>query len=225
VSNVEPNIESLRLVRVWDLPVRLTHWLFVACIAFSWWTAEQRYLTWHRYSGYTLLGLLLFRIYWGFVGSSTARFAQFFYGPRAVIAHLRRAPGTSPQAPGHTPLGSWSVLTMLSLMLTQVTLGLFTTDVDGLESGPLSHWVSFDTSRLCAEIHELVFDALLWFIGLHVAAICFYFFYRRDNLLSAMWSGRKRTNSELPALSDAPAWRIWPGIALACLIVWIIVRD
>lgn len=114
---------------------------------------------------------------------------------------------------------------MLSLMVGQVILGLFVTDVDGLESGPLSHWVSFDTGRRCAEIHELVFDVLLWFIGLHVAAICFYFFYRRDDLVSAMWSGRKRTRGEVPALSDVSTWRIWPGIALACLVVWLIVRD
>jgi cytochrome b len=219
------SVDSSRSVRVWDMPVRLTHWLFVACIAFSWWTAEQRYMSWHRYSGYTLLGLLIFRVYWGFVGSSTARFTQFIRGPRAVIEHLRGTPGTSSQTPGHTPLGSWSVVTMLSLMLAQVIVGLFVTDVDGLESGPLSHWVSFDAGRACAEIHELLFNALLWLIGLHIAAICFYLLVRRNNLLSAMLSGHKRADGEMPALNEVSAWRIWPGVVLACLVVWLVVRD
>jgi cytochrome b len=77
-----------RSILVWDLPTRLTHWLFVLCIAISWWTAEQRLMDWHRYSGYTMLGLLVFRLYRGFAGSSTARFAKFMRGPRDVLDHF-----------------------------------------------------------------------------------------------------------------------------------------
>lgn len=207
---------------VWDLPIRLTHWLFVACVVISWWTAEQRLMSWHRYSGYTLLGLLVFRIYWGFVGSSTARFAEFVRGPRAVIEYLRLPRQARAGVSGHTPLGSWSVMAMLAVMLLQVGLGLFATDIDGLESGPLSHWVSFDTGRAFTAAHELVFDGFMVLVALHVAAILFHVLFERNNLLVAMLSGRKRTAGELPAMRQVPAWRAWVGVALAVFLMWLI---
>ena len=207
-------MEKLRFS--WDLPVRITHWLFVTCAALSWWSAEQRYMDVHRWSGYSLLALLVFRIYWGFAGPGSARFAAFVRGPRALVKALR---GRAPRMPGHTPWGGWSVITMLSLMTLQVGLGLFVTDVDGLESGPLSHWVSFDTGRALAEAHEIVFNVLLGFIALHVAAIAFYF-ARGENLLPRMLRGAREVGSP-----DARAWRVWPGIALAALIVWVVTRG
>jgi cytochrome b len=214
-----------RSIPVWDLPTRLTHWLFVLCVAFSWWSAEQRLMDWHRYSGYTVLGLLIFRIYWGFAGSSTARFAQFVRSPRAVIAHLRTGRGERARVIGHSPIGSWSVVSMLLAMLTQVTLGLFATDIDGLESGPLSHLVSFDTGRTLAEAHEVTFNVLLALIALHVLAILFYLVYERTDLVTAMLNGRKRVTEETPGMQPAPRWRLWTGVALATLAVWMIVRN
>ena len=211
------------MTSVWDLPVRVTHWLFVACVAVSWWTAEQRLMEWHRYSGYTMLGLLVFRIYWGIAGSSTARFARFISGPRAVLNHLRLRREQRAHVVGHTPLGSWSVVTMLLAMGTQVTLGLFATDLDGLESGPLSHLVSFDAGRAFAQAHELSFDVLIALVALHVVAVLFYLFYDRNNLVSAMLSGRKRIGGAPAGMVPAPAWRLWTGVALATLVVWFIV--
>lgn len=205
-------------VRVWDWPVRLTHWLFVFCIAVSWWSAEQHAMDWHRYSGYTLLGLLIFRIYWGFAGSSSARFSQFLRGPRGLVAYLRESREGHRHA-GHNPLGGWSVAAMLTLMLAQVVIGLFVSDVDGLESGPLSHLVSFDTSRTLAEIHEIVFNVMLTLIALHVAAILFYLLVKRDNLVSAMLTG-KRSNVRMMAMTPVPAWRVIPGVVLASGVVW-----
>ena len=73
-------------VRVWDVPVRLVHWLIVLSVAAAWWTAETGRMEWHQYSGYALLGLVSFRIYWGFFGSSTARFSQFVRGPRTIVS-------------------------------------------------------------------------------------------------------------------------------------------
>lgn len=212
-------------VRIWDLPIRLTHWLFVVCIAVSWWTAEQRLLEWHRYSGYTMLGLLAFRIYWGIAGSSTARFARFVRGPRAVLKFLRLPRAERAGVVGHTPLGSWSVVALLLAMLVQVTLGLFATDIDGLESGPLSHLVSFEAGRAFADAHELSFDVLISLVALHVAAILFYLLYERNNLVSAMLSGRRKRIAGKPgAMQPAPAWRLWTGVALATLVVWLVVR-
>lgn len=175
-------------------------------------------MDWHRYSGYTLLGLLIFRIYWGFAGSSSARFSQFLRGPRGLIAYLRESREAHRDA-GHNPLGGWSVAAMLTLMLGQVVIGLFVSDVDGLESGPLSHLVSFDTSRTLAAIHEIVFNVILTLIALHVAAILFYLLARRDNLVSAMLTG-KRSNVRMMAMTPVPAWRVIPGVVLATSIVW-----
>jgi cytochrome b len=209
---------------VWDLPIRLTHWLFVACIAVSWWTAEQRLMDWHRYSGYTMLGLLAFRIYWGIAGSSTARFARFVGGPRAVLNYLRLPREERAGVIGHTPLGSWSVVALLLAMIVQVSLGLFATDIDGIESGPLSHLVSFDTGRALADAHDLSFDVLIALVALHVVAILFYLLIERNNLVSAMLSGRKRVAKESAGMQPAPAWRLWTGVAFATLVVWLIVR-
>ena len=175
-------------------------------------------MDWHRYSGYALLGLLIFRIYWGFAGSSSARFSQFLRSPGGVIAYLRESRDVSKDA-GHNPLGGWSVALLLTLMLAQVAIGLFVSDVDGIESGPLSHLVSFDTSRTLAEIHEIVFNVILAFIGLHIAAILFYLLVKRDNLLVAMFTGRRR-GVRLNAMTPVPAWRVLPGIVLASGIVW-----
>ena len=205
-------------IRVWDWPVRLTHWLFVFCIVVSWWSAEQHEMEWHRYSGYALLGLLIFRIYWGFAGSSSARFSHFLRGPGGIMAYLRESRESHRDA-GHNPLGGWSVAAMLALMLAQVLIGLFVSDVDGLESGPLSHLVSFETSRTLAGIHELVFNVILTLVGLHVAAILFYLLVKRDNLIVAMLTGHRR-NVRMHAMRPVPVWRVLPGIVLASSVVW-----
>ena len=212
-------------VRLWDAPVRLVHWSIVVLVALSWWTAENNHLEWHRYSGYTLLGLLVVRVYWGFFGSPTARFASFVKGPRAILEYLKQGAGRA-AVPGHNPLGALSVVALLLLLTTQVTLGLFAVDVDGIESGPLSHLVSFDIGRTCADIHETVFNVLLAFIALHIGAVVFYLLFRRQNLIASMIHGRRA----LPAgaterLSSASLPRFILGVALAGIIVWAIARG
>ncbi len=222
MSDTRPTSADSADIRIWDWPVRLTHWLFVLCIAVSWWSAEQRAMDWHRYSGYTLLGLLIFRIYWGFAGSSTARFSQFLRHPRQIIEYLREPRYTHRDA-GHNPLGGWSVAAMLTMMFAQVGIGLFVSDVDGLESGLLSHLVSFDTSRTLADVHEIVFNIILTLIALHIAAVLFYLLVKRDNLIGAMLTGRSR-NVRLNGMTPAPVWKVVPGIALATAVVWWIAR-
>ena len=186
-------------------------------------------MDWHRYSGYTMLGLLVFRIYWGLAGSSTARFARFLGSPRAVLDYLRMPRERRVHVVGHTPLGGWSVIALLLAMVVQVTLGLFATDIDGLESGPLSHLVSFDAGRALAEAHELSFNVLIALGAAHVVAILFYLFYDGNDLTSPMLSGRKRVAGEWPKKSGelraVPVWRLWTGVALATLVVWMIIRG
>lgn len=202
---------------LWDVPVRLFHWLLVGLIAFSWWSAETHAMDWHRRSGYAILALLVFRMFWGFAGTRTARFRTFVKGPRAVIAYLR-APASAPATPGHNPIGGWSVLAMLATLAAMVTAGLFAVDVDGLESGPLADYVSFDTGRSAAAVHAVVFNVLLALIALHVAAIAFYLVVRRRNLVGPMLHGRGMTDGAEPLA--ASAWRAAAGAAVAVGAAW-----
>lgn len=213
--------------RVWDIPTRLFHWLIVVVVAVSWWTAENHYLEFHRYSGYALLGLLSFRIYWGVAGSTTARFAHFVRGPRLTWTYARQlfARRHPSVAPGHNPLGAWSVVILLVLLAVQIGLGLFAVDVDGIESGPLSALVSFDAGRRCARLHELVFDALLVFIALHLFAVLFYWVAHRRNLIASMIHGKASTHeSAAVPLTFAPFSRAVIGVLLAVMVVWLVAR-
>jgi cytochrome b len=210
-------------VRVWDVPVRVCHWLIVLFIAASWWTGKSSRLEWHRYSGYALLALVTFRIYWGFFGSSTARFSQFVRGPRTVMSYLN---GRWVAIAGHNPLGALSVVILLGLLLAQIVLGLFAVDVDGIESGPLSIYVSFDAGRVAAHWHHTLFDALLFLIGLHVAAVLFYLFYKKENLIAAMVHGMRTFPGEQPAPVKSASWlRFVVGVLLAGALTWMLTRD
>ncbi|MCX7283528.1 MAG: cytochrome b/b6 domain-containing protein, partial [Novosphingobium sp.] len=162
-------------VRIWDAPVRLFHWSLIALFSFSWWSGENHEMDWHRTSGLAILALLLFRVFWGFAGSRTARFAHFVKGPGEVVAYARKA-ADEHATDGHNPLGGWSVAALLLVLLTLVAAGLFSVDVDGLESGPLADYLSFDSGRAAAEFHETAFKVALALIGLHVCAIGFYQF-------------------------------------------------
>jgi cytochrome b len=212
----EPVVPARVRVRVWDIPVRITHWAFVVGLVFSWWTAETGRLEWHRWSGYTLLGLVLFRLYWGFFGSSTARFSQFVRGPRAIGQYLKGS--LAPRA-GHNPLGALSVVGLLVLLLAQIVLGLFAVDVDGMESGPLSLYVNFEAGRLAAQWHEWVFNALMIVVLLHVLAVLFYLF-RRQNLVGAMITGTRSFDSPVEPVSSGSWIRLIIGIVLVTGLTW-----
>jgi cytochrome b len=214
-------VASRARVRVWDLPTRLVHWLLVAGVAASWWTGETGRLEWHRWSGYGLLGLVLFRLYWGFFGGSTARFGRFLRGPRTVLAYLR---GAWEAVPGHNPLGALSVVALLALLATQIALGLFAVDVDGIESGPLSEFVSFEAGRAAADWHGALFDLLLWLIALHIAAVVYYGLVKKQNLAAAMLHGERELPPGQPAVQHASALRLVVGIALAALLTWLVAR-
>jgi len=194
---------------VWDLPTRLFHWLLVALIAFSWWSAENDELDLHIWAGMAVLSLLLFRLLWGLFGSSTARFASFVRGPRAVLAYLKDA-NSWPFA-GHTPLGALSVLALLGVIAAEVGLGLVAVDEDGLAEGPLAHLVSLDMSDIATDLHEDLFNVLLALIALHLAAILYYRL-RGKRLAGAMVTGK---GALPPGAAPMRAGRWWA--ALLCL--------
>jgi cytochrome b len=195
-------------IRLWDAPVRTVHWAFVLLMPALWWSAKEGNLALHRSLGYIMLALILFRIFWGFFGSSTARFVSFVKGPRAVLRYVRTLFGTTPVTTlGHNPLGAVSVIALLGLLATQAGIGLFAQDVDGIESGPLSYLVSFNGADAAREWHHSLFDVLLVVIVIHIAAILFYLFIKRDNLVRPMVTGKKQYTSPVPEMGTVPLWR------------------
>lgn len=193
-------------IRVWDLPVRLFHWLLVLMLGISWITAEigGNAMEYHMWSGYVILGLLLFRVLWGIVGSETARFSHFIYGPAAVLEYARALfKSTYKSATGHTPLGGWSVIALLLTLATQAISGLFSND-DIANEGPLYHLVHKATSNLFSLVHLYSFNILLGLVIIHLVAIVYYRLKHRDNLIKPMISGYKLvdTNTIEPKQSN-----------------------
>lgn len=197
-------------VRVWDLPVRLFHWAIVLLIPALWWSAETHRMDLHILLGEVMLGLILFRLLWGVLGSSTARFASFVRGPAAVIRYLR---GGS-RALGHSPLGALSVVAMLLALAVQTGLGLFASDEDGIYYGPLAS-TDLETAHTIAERHETFFWVLVALIALHVLAVLYYLLVKRNNLVTPMVTGRGAAGEAGEALVPAPLWRFLLAAGLA----------
>ncbi len=206
-------------VRVWDLPVRLCHWAFALLIPAMWWTAENSEWAWHKRLGLLLLGLLIFRIIWGVVGSQTARFSSFVRGPARVLTYLR---GDRPPMIGHSPLGALSVVALLLAMLLQVSLGLFAGDPFDGATGPLNPLVGVLTADMLTDLHEAFFDVLVALIGLHLAAIAYYAAVKRDNLVGPMISGKRTVSGEVKGNVPAP-WLLTALVAaaVAAFVAWI----
>lgn len=212
-------------VQLWDLPTRVTHWALVLLVPFAWWSAEVGRMDWHRWSGYAILALLVFRLIWGFAGSTSARFVSFVRSPAATWAYVRTLPSRAgSDLPGHNPLGAWSVLALLAVLIAQVVTGLYAVDVDAIEAGPLSDRVSFDTGRLLARLHHWSFWALEALVALHLAAIAFYLLYKRSNLVWPMLRGW-RSFTEDPKLRGAPVWRALAAAAVAAAVAWWVARG
>lgn len=185
---------------VWDIPTRLFHWLLVASLIGSYLTAKPGELTmqWHFYIGYFTIGLLIFRILWGFVGPRHARFVNFVPMPGRLFGYsvtlMRR---DSQPYVGHNPLGGLAVIVMLVMVSLQAVSGLFISD-DIVWSGPWNPAVSGETAGKLAGIHHQNFDLLLWVVGLHVLTIIFYAAWKRQNLLTPMFSGHKDARTVPP---------------------------
>jgi cytochrome b len=187
-------VEGGRSVTVWDGAVRVFHWLLVLLIPFMWWSGKEKglWMTYHFWAGYTILTLIGFRIIWGFVGGTHARFGDFLYGPRAIIAYLKTLPSrTAAKFAGHNPVGGWSVVLMILCVAVQVGTGLFTYDETSGSEGPLAKLVRSDTSALLTTIHKYNINILLALIGVHISAVLYYLIYKKENLIGPMFSGKK----------------------------------
>ncbi len=191
-------------VYVWDLPLRIFHWSLVLCVLGSIITGSLggNSFIWHFRFGYGVIGLLAFRMVWGFVGTKYSRFSSFPPSPGKAIAYLKGEPtadqatGQKPALPlGHNPLGAFSVYAILLALIFQVSTGLFANDAIMWE-GPLRNYVSNDTSDLLTSLHKINRIILFVLIGLHLGAMAFYTWVKKEPLVAAMVSGYKDNKTE-----------------------------
>ena len=212
-------------VQTWDLPVRLFHWLLVLLVIALFVTGKLggNWLEWHKRAGFLVFGLVTFRIIWGFAGSYHARFVNFLCGPKTMLTYVKSlANKTAPQYVGHNPLGAISVLAMLTALLAQSILGLFSND-DVMLEGPYAVFVSKALSDQLTGFHKLNGNFILVLIGLHLAAIAFAYFYKKENLILPMLTGVKKL-SETGALSaeQRPSWLAWLIGACVALVTYLL---
>jgi len=221
-SEEAPQVVRTVAVRVWDLPTRLFHWSLAALVAANVATGHfdsmlgPNTLDWHRRFGYALLGLVAFRLVWGFAGGTHARFASFLKGPGTVITYAKSlVSGRHDVCAGHNPMGGWSVVALLGSVATQAVTGLFIVQEDYGIAGPLSRFVSGAVSDRMNSIHEANGWVLCALVGLHLAAIALHTVKWREDLVGAMLSGVKR----LPAGREGEAGRPATWLALAGALV------
>ncbi len=199
----------MRRLKVWDLPLRLFHWLLVVAVVGLIITGNigGAWMEWHLRLGYLTLGLLLFRLVWGVLGGHWARFRTFIYSPATTLAYLKgeRKPAYNV---GHNPLGAWAVFAMLVVLGLQVGSGLFSDDEIAF-FGPLSPLVSSATAALATRYHtEIGKLLLLALLLLHVAAVLYHQLVKGEALVNAMWHGHKAVTDHsglLPVTLDS--WR------------------
>jgi cytochrome b len=213
--------QVVKSIRVWDLPVRLFHWLLVLSIIGLFVTQELggNWMEWHKRLGFFVLGLVLFRLMWGVVGNQHARFLSFVRGPSAVLAYMRNIKNPSAKRYlGHNPMGALSVIAFLVVITFQAATGLFADD-DIMMSGPYANAVSKEISDLLTKIHKLNSNVIIGLVVLHLAAIGFYFFIKRDNLVKPMITGEKSgADGDLqPVLPEnaRPIWLSWFCVVVA----------
>jgi len=186
------NSASVKSVLVWDLPTRVFHWLLVVNFATAWITSENdRFVYVHVYAGYVFFGLLMFRLFWGIVGSRYARFRSFAHDWSSVTEYLKGLlDGSAQRHIGHNPAGGWAIFAMLILGVGTAITGLL---VFGGEEGhgPLKHLVSFDVGQAAKDFHEVLASLMLAVVIVHVGGVMVESIFHKENLVWAMLTGRK----------------------------------
>ncbi len=218
-------------VVAWDLPTRLFHWTLVGLVVSAWGSVQYAealgdpLLKWHRWNGIMLLVLLLWRLLWGVVGSSTARFAGFVRSPMAAAAYLGDLMrGRSRPFLGHNPLGAYMVLALLAAVGASGLLGLFTVEHNDITAGPLYRLLDGETVKLASRVHRLLFYwVLLPLVVAHIAANVLYGVVKREPLIPAMITGAKPARSYADAaeaiIARSPVLRALFLLAVSAAIV------
>jgi cytochrome b len=201
-NNTETNTEhSPKTIKVWDLPVRIFHWslvlLFIAAYVTN--SLGSDYFVYHLWSGYALIILVSFRIVWGLVGTYHARFNHFVKNPVATAKYaLSVFKKKDRHYLGHNPLGAVMVVVLLIAILVQAITGLFTND-EIFNVGPLYAYINDELSLQLTSLHRQLFYWILGAIALHILAVIVHVVIKRDNIVRAMFNGKK----SLPTLDDS----------------------
>lgn len=198
-------------IPLWDLPIRVFHWTLVPSVIAAITTAMigGNWIVWHGRLGLLIVGLVSFRVMWGFFGSHYARFSQFFPTPAKIIAYLNG----QWRGEGHNPLGALSVLGLLTILAVQAGTGLFTND-DISFSAPLFSLVSKAKSDQLTQWHEWNAYAIYVLVSLHIAAIVFYRIVKKNDLIRPMITGWKEAEKETQAAST-PTRSSWVGFIVS----------
>lgn len=220
-ENTPPLASPEIVVPVWDLYLRIFHWALVLLVVIAYVSGSHpAYYRIHLASGIAILGLVVFRLMWGFIGPRPARFADFLRRPRAIIRHLQELAGGSHRPVlGHNPLGGWAVVVILSLVLAEVISGLFASTFD--YDGPLARLIPDDWATAMADTHVLNLNLLLAILLVHLAGVAITSALGHENLVASMIHGRKRLPAQAVAADSAVAW--WRGptaVVGAIVIVW-----
>ncbi len=221
---------GVRRVRAWDAPTRLFKWGLVTLVLTAWITylGGDATLGWHIWNGYAVLILLVFRLFWGVVGSSTARFASWVVWPWTALSYgaaLLRGRGR--RYLGHNPLGGWMIISLLVLVASQAIAGLFTVDSNGLMGGPFANLDFGDPTsvqRAFSRWHHLGFYVLLGFVAVHVLVNLWYDSAKGDPVIQAMVTGRKPASDYVDEAEMVPAGATWlrAGLCLATAAVLVL---
>ncbi len=202
-------------VQVWDIGVRAFHWSLVLLMVGAVATVKLGKLEYHTWCGYGILTLILFRILWGFAGGTYARFTTFVKGPGAVLGYMQGLlRGAKDTTLGHNPMGALSVLAMLAAVLFQTSSGLLTNSDDFFFEGALYKWVGKDLSDKITTLHRLNEKVIYLLVALHLAAIGFYYFVKKHNLIKPMFTGTTTISGAVP-----PIRRGNSGLAIALLVL------
>lgn len=219
------------IVRVWDLPTRLFHWVLALTIVASIVSAHLggNAMPWHFRFGYVVFALLLFRLCWGLVGGRWSRFVNFIYAPATLQRYMRGAHRPDEHLEvGHSPLGSLSVFALLFFLVVQVATGLVADD-EIAYTGPLNRFVSNAVAGRASHWHADVGQwVLIALIALHVLAIVFYLWHKRSNLVPSMLHGDKALSYAAPASVDSGSTRSLAAlllVACAAVVAWVVSLD
>ncbi|WP_422839336.1 cytochrome b/b6 domain-containing protein [Aquabacterium sp.] len=198
-------------IRLWDLPLRLFHWGLLASVgtAIATGLAGGGWMSLHAQAGLAVMGLVVFRLVWGGLGSTYARFATFVPGPATVWAYVKG----QWQGVGHNPLGALSVLALLGVVAAQALTGAFGNDEISF-TGPLASLVSEERSIALTNLHHQLVKVLYGLIALHVAAIVFYTRFKKDNLVRPMVTGWK----DVPASVKTPHQAGWGALTISLVV-------
>jgi len=179
---------------IWDLPMRLVHWLMAGSFVIAYMTAEDnRFLFVHVNAGYLFFYLILFRILWGFVGNHFSRFSSFTFSLTSALDYFKAiVNGDANRYLGHNPVGSWAIYLIFALgTLLSVSGILVFAGEEG--HGIFAPYVSYFIGELSKTPHELMANGLFLIIIVHVMGVIFESYYHHENLVAAMFHGKKMT--------------------------------